>query len=109
MNFLQRFKKKRLDEQAVVPESMQPVATYVALPKYVECEPDQLLLLSLVTGAIGAGDNPTSRFVLKKAWQGNPELQRVAVLATAIAAQDAPTSRFIVKKIEKENQNVTKI
>jgi len=108
MNFLQRFKKKRLDEQAVV-ESMQPVATYVALPKYVECEPDQLLLLSLVTGTIGAGDNPTSRFVLKKAWQGNPELQRVAVLATAIAAQDAPTSRFIVKKIEKENQNVTKI
>ena len=103
MNFLQRFKKKRLHKQAVE-ESMQPVAPYVALPKYVECEPDQLLLLSLVAGAIRAGDNPTSRFALK-----NPELQRVAVLATAIAAQDTPTSRFIVKKIEKENQDVTKI
>ncbi|ATO54581.1 hypothetical protein ACLUXD_06785 [Loigolactobacillus coryniformis subsp. coryniformis] len=59
-------------------------------------------IISIITTAIAAGENSSSRLKVKRIQQLNPEFKLVTLIATSIAAGDAPDKKFIVKSVQRK-------
>ena len=76
----------------------------MAVAQYIPADQQQTKLVSLITSAIAAGDQPMSKFEVKRVQQFNPEYRLVALIATSIAAANQSNTQFKIKKIEKGNK-----
>lgn len=72
------------------------------VPAYVETDPENYQLVSVIATAIASGDQPESQFVVKKILERNPEAKLVSLIASSIAAGDHPDSQLVVKRIAKK-------
>ncbi|WP_429950753.1 hypothetical protein IGJ55_001213 [Enterococcus sp. AZ170] len=70
---------------------------------YIPIEGGEYQLVSIIATAIAAGEQPESKFVIKRISKRNPEAQLVSVIATSIAAADHAQSQFVIRSI-KENK-----
>lgn len=70
-----------------------------AVPAFLPADPEEYQLVSLIATAIAAGDQPTTKFVVKNIQKRNPEAKKVALIATSLAAFDRPEKRYQVKSI----------
>ncbi|MDH6365846.1 hypothetical protein M2139_002869, partial [Enterococcus sp. PF1-24] len=71
---------------------------------FIETDPAEYELVSVLATAIAAGDHPESEFVVKKIQQRNPEVRLVSIIAASLAAELSEDSQFVVKKIyQKKN------
>lgn len=74
---------------------------WVELPKYIETNPSEIGLVSLISTVIAAGDSPESQFQVKSVKELNPEVLLVSLISTAIATGDYPDKKFVVTSIKK--------
>ncbi|MEQ9763934.1 hypothetical protein ABPS01_04570 [Streptococcus sp. ZJ151] len=72
------------------------------VPAYIPATSEDFQLVSVITSSIAAGDNPDSRFKVKRILKRNPESLIVSLLASSIAAGDNPDSHFVVKSIKRK-------
>ena len=73
---------------------------YEDIPGFIETDPSEYELVSVITSAVAAGDNPDSSFEIKKILKRNPEVTLVSTIALAVAAGDNPDSQFTINKIQ---------
>ena len=73
---------------------------YEDIPGFIETDPSEYELVSVITSAVAAGDNPDSDFEIKKILKRNPEATLVSTIALAVAAGDNPDSQFTINKIQ---------
>lgn len=122
MGFLNRiFKKKsKVKPIKITPKPDQPMdykqetemeevqfkeETWLPLPEYIDADPEETKLASVIATVIAAGDQPESRFVVKKVQKRNPEFTLVTVIATLLAAETQQSSQWAVKKILKKQED----
>lgn len=74
------------------------------VPAYIEADPADYELVSVIATAIAAGDRPNSQFVVKKIYQRNPEAQTVSLIAASLAAGALDDSQFVVKSIHQKRK-----
>lgn len=74
------------------------------VPAYIEAEPADYELVSVIATAIAAGDRPDSQFVVKKIYQRNPEARAVSLIAASLAAGALDDSQFVVKSIHQKRK-----
>lgn len=74
------------------------------VPAYIEAEPTDYELVSIIATAIAAGDRPDSQFVVKKIYQRNPEARLVSVIAASLVAGALDDSQFVVKSIQQKRK-----
>ena len=74
---------------------------YEDIPGFIETDPSEYELVSVVASAVAAGDNPDSTFTVKKILKRNPEATLVSAIALSLAAGDNPDSQFTIQKIQK--------
>lgn len=72
------------------------------VPAYIEADPADYELVSVIATAIAAGDRPDSQFVVKTIYQRNPEAKTVSLIAASLAAGALEDSRFVVKRIHQK-------
>lgn len=103
MGIFDWFKRKNSEstEEIIVHEENDG---WEELPAYIPASADQHTLVSIVATSIAAGNNPDSKFTVKKVWQRNPEVDLVSVIATSIAAGDFPDRQLKIKKISKKKE-----
>ena len=73
---------------------------YEDIPGFIETDQSEYELVSVITSAVAAGDNPDSSFEIKKILKRNPEVTLVSTIALAVAAGDNPDSQFTINKIQ---------
>lgn len=95
-------KSHQIDEQ---PNQQKETSGWEAVPAYIEADPADYSLVSLIATAIAAGDQPDSEFVVKKIYQRNPEAKLVSLVAASLAAGALNESQLVVKSISKKTTN----
>lgn len=89
------------DQPAVTPTvPAEPAETWVTVPKYLEVDPHDHLIPSLIAASVTATAVPDSQLVLKKLYVQNPEAQLVSVIASSCALATGD-GQFVVKSIRK--------
>lgn len=101
---LARFKKLSLTEEpeVTVEEWQVDETIWEKLPAYIDVDPKDKELVSVIAATIAAGDAPESEFQVKKVQQRNPEAVEVALIASSIAASEFEDSHWVVRNIYKK-------
>lgn len=104
MGLLSRlFKKSQTEEISVQQhtdseERKRFDAEWELLPGYVDATTEEIALVSVISTAVAAGDNPESQFAVKQVKQRNPEVVGVSIIAASVIAQ-AMESQMVVRRI----------
>ncbi|MGM0217862.1 hypothetical protein [Enterococcus sp. AZ126] len=69
---------------------------------YVPAEKSEYQTISLIATAIAAGDQPESKFVVRRISKRNPEVQLISVITTSIASANRPESQFVIQSIKEK-------
>lgn len=101
-----RNKKKEIPEKKMntaLPQN-EKKTTWKAITLYVEADFRDFQLVSIITSAIAANDDPKSEFVVKKIVQINPRVKEIALIMASVATGDEAQKYYVVKNIkEKED------
>jgi len=89
---------KNAEKELAVEENKD--SGYEDIPGFIETDPSEYELVSVITSAVAAGDNPDSSFEIKKILKRNPEVTLVSTIVLAVAAGDNPDSQFTINKIQ---------
>lgn len=112
MNFLKKLftKSDQKNQKAIPPIASAPFAPLKMKPTEVEddyirlgiaypASAEEKELVSVITSAIMAGDNPDTNVKVKNVYAIDEDKEVAAVMACAIAADDQPSSSFKLKSI----------
>lgn len=103
--FFKKDKIEKVSQSADEGTSENPLAEaqedWEELPAFIETDPADYQLVSLIATAIATGDQPTSQFVVKRILKRNPEVRQVSLIAASIAAGDNPETQQRIRKISK--------
>ncbi|MGK0719480.1 hypothetical protein [Streptococcus uberis] len=102
MGLFQKLFRRDVDDSKdhlIKEEEIKEERSWEQLPAYIDADPADFQLVSLIASSIAAGDYPESQFVVKRILQRNPEVVNLSLIATSIASGDAPDSQFNVKAI----------
>lgn len=94
-------KQETPEESPAVPEVKTVDPGLTAVPAFLPADPEEYQLVSLIATAIASGDQPKTKFVVKRIQKRNPEAKRVALIAASVAAFDQPEKKYQVKSIYK--------
>ena len=89
---------KSTDKELVIEENKD--SGYEDIPGFIETDPGEYELVSVIASAVAAGDNPDSSFEIKKILKRNPEVTLVSTIALAVAAGGNLDSQFTINKIQ---------
>lgn len=92
------------EEGSAAHQSTAPASEWEELPAFVEADPAEYELVSVVATAIAAGERPDSKFIVKKILKRNPEAKIVSLVAASLAAGAIDDCQLVVKKISKKKQ-----
>ncbi|MBO0449276.1 hypothetical protein JZO76_06950 [Enterococcus sp. MJM12] len=99
------FRQKKTEEaQPISPSAVekQPTSPWQEVPAYIETDPKNYELVSVIASAIMAGEQSDSQFVVKRILERNPEAKLVSIISASIAAGEQEDSQLTVKKIMKK-------
>lgn len=102
MGLFQKLFRRDVDDSKdhlIKEKEIKEESSWEQLPAYIDADPADFQLVSLIASSIAAGDYPESQFVVKRILQRNPEVVNLSLIATSIASGDAPDSQFNVKAI----------
>ena len=108
--FKRLFGSKQEDSETALSNRSESDATNSAssewepIPAYIDADPADYELVSVIATAIAAGDQPDSEFVVKNIYQRTPEAKTVSLIAASLAAGAHEDSQFVVKSISKKRK-----
>lgn len=109
MNFLKNlFKKEKQQKEEFHTKHPSNEALFSdeweAVPEYIPTSSENNEIVSVISAAIVANDQPKSRFVVRSIQERNPEAALVSMIATSIVAGEKEKSQFIVRKIMRKKE-----
>lgn len=72
------------------------------IPAYIDANPEEYELVSVIATAIASGDQPDSEFVIKNIQVRNPEARVVSIIAASLAAEYSEDSKLVVRSIQRK-------
>lgn len=102
--FKSLFRKKQETPEPRGTVSSKSSDEWEDVPAYIDADPADYELVSVIATAIAAGDQPDSQFVVKKIYQRNPEAKEVSLIAASLAAGALTDSQFVVRRIRKRRK-----
>jgi len=88
------------DEVETEPAAATTQETWVTVPQYLEVDPREHIVPSLVAASVTAASEPDSQLVLKHLYVQNPEAQLVGMIASCCATSFGD-GEYVVKSIRK--------
>lgn len=81
-----------------------PADAWEEVPAYLPVDPAEHMPACIIASTITAGDQDTSKLVVKRVSIANPEHRRVTAIATALGAGALEKSSFSVKRIYRKKE-----
>ncbi|MFD2306256.1 hypothetical protein [Enterococcus termitis] len=99
------FKKEKEEIKTVEPlTNTEKESEWQEIAGYIPIESEEYEFVTLIATALAAGNQPESKFVVKRILKRNPEVQLVSAITASIASADQPESQFIVKSIKEKRE-----
>ncbi|MDR2832332.1 MAG: hypothetical protein LBV67_01295 [Streptococcaceae bacterium] len=100
------FKKKKKDVLPIPDETSKVKIDdeWEDLPAFIETNPEEYELVSVIATAIAAGDKPESQFVVKNIKVRNPEVRTVSIIASALASEMTDGANLSIKRIAQKRK-----